>query len=89
MSERTLKIPECPGHRGHPLLRQPPPRRQIPDRTRISTVKPHQQGFNLIELMIVVAVIGILAAVAVPQYRDYAIRAKVSEALLEIGTEAS
>lgn len=40
-----------------------------------------QKGFNLIELMIVVAVIGILAAIVVPAYRDYSIRSKVSEAL--------
>ncbi len=45
-------------------------------------MKRVQQGFTLIELMIVVAIIGILAAVALPAYQDYTTRAKVSEVIL-------
>jgi type IV pilus assembly protein PilA len=45
-------------------------------------MKRIQQGFTLIELMIVVAIIGILAAVALPAYQEYTVRAKVSEVML-------
>ena len=44
--------------------------------------KQVQKGFTLIELMIVVAIIGILAAVALPAYKDYTVRAKVTEVIL-------
>jgi len=48
-------------------------------------MKKRQQGLTLIELMIVIAIIGILGALALPAYQDYSIRAKVSEMLLAAG----
>jgi type IV pilus assembly protein PilA len=49
-------------------------------------MNPLQTGFTLIELMIVVAIIGILAAVALPAYQDYTVRAKMAEVILAMSS---
>jgi type IV pilus assembly protein PilA len=76
---QMLRISRCPGAVPGSLINYP----ELP-MNRSSIARRAQAGFTLIELMIVVAIIGILAAVALPAYQDYIAKSQVAGALSEI-----
>jgi len=71
---RQAEGPESPALQAREVLKTTP---------RGNTMMKNQKGFTLIELMIVIAILGILVAIALPAYQDYTVRARVSEAVAQ------